>query len=765
MSSSPAQLVQVMIDDRLVDVPAGSTIYEAAARAADQENQDNPIPILCHREHLAPVAVCRVCVVDINPQQQGKLVPACITPVQDKMQIRTAATSQRVQTCVKVLTEMLAADHLPASGSKSGNDELAALAERALTEPVRLPGASHPRGQDHSSVVIDVDHDACILCDRCVRACSAVNNDVIGRMGKGYSARIAFDLDDPMGNSSCVACGECMVACPTGALTARYPVGHELVDKETPDTVELSVDELIEMEMFQGVSKAFLRWNEGAVVRRRFPPGAVLCREGDAGSTAFYVEEGELSISIDSALARRQHRRDAGSATTRGWHTLRGLLSKAPRSNASSNGNESERRYIHIDAPVALDRETPIATMGAGQIVGEQSCLNMYPRSATVRAATECVVLEMSRKVLYIMQRNKLFKEKLDTAYRERALRHHLRGATLFADLGAETIDEIITALEPHVVLERFEPGQTIFEQGAEADAFYFVRTGFVRVSQDRPGGTFDRSYVGQGECFGETALLGSVSLEVARLELEVYGRNDRRTATCTALDHVELLRFDKQVFLKLLNDFPPLATRLVAKAVSHLTGDRPAVRQVEEPPIREFLEQGLYQAQSLLVLDLEKCTRCDECSKACADVHDGVTRLVREGLRFDQFLVASSCRTCHDPYCTRYCPVDAIHPKTSLHRAGAREMVIEDHCIGCGLCAENCPYGNINMSPIDPILREDPTAPGQQVAVVHQQATTCDMCRHTSDGQPSCVYACPHDAAHRWDGREFWDRWQRGQR
>ena len=118
--------------------------------------------------------------------------------------------------------------------------------------------------------------------------------------------------------------------------------------------------------------------------------------------------------------------------------------------------------------------------------------------------------------------------------------------------------------------------------------------------------------------------------------------------------------------------------------------------------------------AKNLLVLDLEKCTRCDECTKACADTHQGVTRLIREGLRFDKFLVASSCRSCLDPYCMVGCPVG------SIRRSPKGEIIIEDWCIGCGLCAENCPYGNINM------VEEYDTKKKAEV----RKATTCDLCR-----------------------------------
>jgi len=122
----------------------------------------------------------------------------------------------------------------------------------------------------------------------------------------------------------------------------------------------------------------------------------------------------------------------------------------------------------------------------------------------------------------------------------------------------------------------------------------------------------------------------------------------------------------------------------------------------------------------------------------------------VREGLRFDKYLVASSCRSCLDPYCMVGCPVD------SIHRGPSREMIIEDWCIGCGTCSNNCPYGNINMHPFPTgETAPDPNDPSRKIAVLQEKATMCDLCSGL-DGQPSCVYACPHDAAHRMSGENL---------
>jgi Fe-S-cluster-containing hydrogenase component 2 len=279
--------------------------------------------------------------------------------------------------------------------------------------------------------------------------------------------------------------------------------------------------------------------------------------------------------------------------------------------------------------------------------------------------------------------------------------------------------------------LVRYGQGDIICRQGDIADNFYLVRLGFVKVSEPHPGGELVLAYLGRGGYFGEIGLLGE----------------GRRTATCTALDHVELVRIHAEEFSMMMDQFPEVRRSLETLAYERTEQNRQRLQTATSMPLDNFLAQGLMEAQSLLVLDLERCTRCDACVRACADAHDGVTRLIREGQRFDKYLVATSCRHCRDPLCMVGCPVGSIRRRNSL------EVIIEDWCIGCGLCAKNCPYGNINMHPFN-VLEQDPQMPARQKAVVKYKATSCDLC--TEHEEPSCVYACPHDAAHRVEPNEF---------
>src|SRR2546423_15133383 len=170
----------------------------------------------------------------------------------------------------------------------------------AASQP-RFPRRTVTRGKDDSWLAIAVDHDACILCDRCIRGCDEVkSNFVLGRMSKGYSAGIAFDLNSPMGDSTCISCGECMVSCPTGALTNKNVVGTVIA--AGPDAQGLQAEDLLQIPAFNGVSGTFLELNRGAIVNRHFRKGEIICRESEFGSTAFYILEGQAKVSISTPI-------------------------------------------------------------------------------------------------------------------------------------------------------------------------------------------------------------------------------------------------------------------------------------------------------------------------------------------------------------------------------------------------------------------------------------------------------------------------------
>jgi len=623
----------------------------------------------------------------------------------------------------KTVLELLMADHpSPCARQKNSSDcELETLAKAAGIIQPRFARRTTSRGVDDSSLAMAVDHDACILCDRCIRGCDEIkNNFVLGRMGKGYAARIAFDLNAPMGDSTCISCGECMVSCPTGALTNKTVAGTAIA--AGPDAQGFEAEELLQLPVFKGVSGTFLEMNRGAIVKRRFRAGEIICREGEFGSTAFYILEGKARVSLSAPMA---HVKTQGGA--KGF--FKRLTSTLAARDADARDEEAGDRTIPIDASVDLNYGNPVAELGPGDLFGEMTCMNFYPRSATVIAETDVVAFEMLRNVLDILLKNKTFRAQIDQNYRRRALENHLRGVPMFAELSAEFIERLKGSVE----LLRFAPGQVIARQGDAARSFYLVRIGFVKISETYPGGELVLAYLSRGDYFGEIGLLGG----------------GVRTATCTALDHVEVVRISGDDFLEMVERFPGVRQGLEAVAAERRAANQQRMQTVRSVPIDQFLSQGLMEAQSLLILDLQNCTRCDACVNACADAHDGVTRLVRDGLRFDQYLVATSCRQCRDPLCMVGCPVGAIRRRNSL------EVIIEDWCIGCGLCARNCPYGNINLHPFE-MMAEDPERPGRKKAVVKQKATSCDLCTHLKE--PSCVYACPHDAAHRVDPRKFFE-------
>ena len=216
--------ISFILDGKPLEAEIGETIWQCAARSGID------IPHLCYSKapDYRADGNCRVCMVEIEDERV--LAASCVRTPTEGMVVNTM--TERAETARKMVMELLVADQPPRESSHDPNSELWHWAEEMGQTASRFPTRQTP-APDTSHKAMAVNLDACIHCTRCVRACREVQvNDVIGMAGRGIGNKIVFDFDDQMGASSCVACGECIQACPTGALMPADGVGKILPDKQ-----------------------------------------------------------------------------------------------------------------------------------------------------------------------------------------------------------------------------------------------------------------------------------------------------------------------------------------------------------------------------------------------------------------------------------------------------------------------------------------------------------------------------------------------------
>jgi formate dehydrogenase major subunit len=229
------QTVEFKLDGNTIHAYEGETILKAAKRHGID------IPHLCYKDGMRADGNCRACVVEVKGERV--LAPSCCRSATAGMEVQ--ANSERAIKSQKMVVEMLLSD-MPdvgykwndADGIEKNTGQHGELSDwaTALNVTVRPELKTLRREQpkaDISHPAMAVNLDACIQCNRCVRACREEQvNDVIGYAMRGSHSEIVFDLNDPMGDSTCVACGECVQACPTGALMPKTQIGSQIVDKK-----------------------------------------------------------------------------------------------------------------------------------------------------------------------------------------------------------------------------------------------------------------------------------------------------------------------------------------------------------------------------------------------------------------------------------------------------------------------------------------------------------------------------------------------------
>ena len=381
-------------------------------------------------------------------------------------------------------------------------------------------------------------------------------------------------------------------------------------------------------------------------------------------------------------------------------------------------------------------------TLGAGEFFGELGLISGRRRSSTVKAGRNCVLIEAPRRaMLKLIASVESVKKRIDEVFLKRSVRMYLAPMLPDAEL-----DEL---LADGVQVKTYGGGEVLFKDGDVADGLYLIKRGSVTISRQIAGREVVLSYLSAGNYVGEMALIS----------------DSARTATVKAAVTTEALILNSQAFKRVLGRNREWREKMESLFLDRLRANAAMEAQPDPGNIISFLiQQGVGEATDVLLIDESLCVRCNNCEKACADTHDGTSRLNREaGPTFAQIHVPTSCRHCEHPHCMKDCPPDAIH------RSSEGEVFINDACIGCGNCERNCPYGVIQLAAVDPkrtrpslfswlVLGLGPE-PGMEPKVkskdIAKKAVKCDMCRGLPGGA-ACVRACPTGAAVRVSPEEF---------
>lgn len=525
--------------------------------------------------------------------------------------------------------------------------------------------------------------------------------------------------------------------------------------------------------------------------------GDIVMREGDYGNSAFLVVKGQVRVILRPGLPETMlgrapsQKKSLMQAVAQLWRNpsypeVRGTYSGGEsKGTASRAGADQQARIFLQDVPAVLDQHRT-ATLVAGDMFGEIAALGRTQRTASVISDGSSELLEIRWQGLRdIRRRVDDFREHVDQLYRERSLASHLRATPMFqhldeaaiARIAAETLFETYGDFDWHTQYQRDrdesfnhrlagEP--VIVAEGDYPDGLLLVRAGFARVSQSVNNGHRTIRYIGRGAVFGMAEIVHNWSEYTGKAgvagEGEAGGLPAKTLhATLRALGYVDILRVPTAVIEELV--LPTLSGEALAEygrlderpdEAKASEGNETGVDRLVEPGMLEFLVEHRYiNGTATMLMDLDRCVRCDECVVACARAHDNNPRFNRHGRRHDHYMVANACMHCMDPVCMIGCPTGAIYRSSP----GGQVVINDMTCIGCATCANSCPYDNIRMVEV-----RDGTGAFIRDTVTNApivKASKCDLCIDQPGG-PACQRACPHDALKRVDMQDLSDlgRW-----
>ena len=525
----------------------------------------------------------------------------------------------------------------------------------------------------------------------------------------------------------------------------------------------------------------------------RYEHGDVIIREGEYGGSAFIVIRGQVRTLITRLESSSLH---VAQKERPSWlKLLKDSLKRFPvpevrqvaTTRIHKDGPPAKNGSLHKNSPLGLvtqlrsvddkprvflqDASAILAgstsePLGEGELFGEMAAITRSPSHYTVVAEGPVVLLEIRWQGLRLLRRDPEFQKQLDHRYRGSGLKAHLRETLLFRFLPAEHLEKIAesTQLVSYGDREWFSEYKTtrkldvqeqlrqepiIIEEGSPVNDLILIRSGFARRSYKLGAGHHTIAYLGRGESFGLSELIHNTHHGINEATVIPYQESLR------AIGFVDVLKISRRAFVEHAIPFirgtelPKPIQSARYDSLGHVLSDAPPLsskQDAADPAFLEFLvDERLINGREVMMINTERCTRCDDCVSACARVHDGNPRFIRTGPQFGPFQFAHACMHCTDPVCMIGCPTGAIARDSDTGIIS----INPETCIGCSVCSESCPYENIVMVQIHDNRGRALVDKESKLPIL--QATKCDLCQSLPTG-PACQAACPHEALVRID-------------
>ncbi len=500
----------------------------------------------------------------------------------------------------------------------------------------------------------------------------------------------------------------------------------------------------------------------------RYRRGEIVVRQGDYGTSGFLILSGSTRVVLKPDLApsllgrKAPEKKGLERTLAQLWSSFRppeSFRAAQLKRDGRIGERTSEDEQVHVflqDLPRVLDEHRTEA-MTAGDFFGEIAALSRMPRTSTIFAESEeAELLEIRWQGLRdLMRYDDQLRLHINRIYRERALASYLRATPLFRHLNKEQLERVAEEVEFATFGDydwsgdykrlakagtlRPEKEPAILQEGDYPNGIVLLRAGFGRLTQKFGTGERTLNYLGAGQMIGLREIAHNWRAPQRPVNLQHSLR---------AIGYTHLLVLPTRVMEEIVLPGVPAAELPELFAVEELP-ENSSNQTLSSPtvPVRgevlEFLTQNrFFNGTATMVIDLDRCTRCDDCVRACASTHDNNPRFLRHGPAQGRLMIANACMHCADPVCMIGCPTGAIHRETF-----EGEVVINPAtCIGCKACYLNCPYDAIRM--VDIRDEKGRFMLGEDLKPI-SKATKCDLCVENHGG-PACERACPHGALER---------------